>query len=1009
VSKQLVQVHRSSKVLRVENDATNGAQIGVNLFDASGNLYTLESLAQDISDTLDTIASGQVAQPVAGLQRGEKARSLMTPSQHGAVARGGSGVGGGSVGVGFRMRSGGSNSGYPPHANPAAAESGFDLDFSMIAGLNNPAFPYANNIAVGDGTKWVSAPVSGDLSNSLGAFTIVNGAVTNAKMANMPTMTFKGNNTGSAGPPLDLTVAQMQSALAIPVGAATSVGAPIVGVNANAAIISGGVLQLQYASATAPGILSTGTQAIGGNKNFSGAITASNLSGTNTGDISLAAVGSAPNGNAASLAGQVLNLQPCDATNPGVIIPTGTQVIPGNKTFPGNITFTGAVTGVGMGGALSGIGTVTQGANATSIDTSGVVTLNLAVVSRYVIHARLKDASGAANTLSIYLNGDTTAANYQRVTGSSAGTTPSCAQSNSSIICGLDANNTLLIRFEIEADTNGNARVTYTVARGNSSATNLAQNGNVWWNSTANVTSFRITCGNANGIGAGSVLEVYAETMTSTAGVSGVNSIANVGAAPNAQGGTIAGTVLTLQPADGTNPGVMTAGTQTFGGTKTFNNAVLVQGNANTASVFSNTTAVAFPGALASAWSSLYCGTTTGATVYGYGTTNDVSLMNRAGSVVLGITANSLNATFAGAVAATGAITASNFSGTHSGTSSGTNTGDVTLSTPVASTNANGAVLTGQILQFQYASASGPGIVSTGVQTFAGQKTFTNGWIASAGSTMGSASILTFDGVTTGDTRCFFTGGTGTAPPTSAASINFSAAGGDAAGSVSIQKRTTGGAFTANLLLINLTNLDATFGGALTSTGLLTGNTSLQIGTFANVNQYLKCNGNTGIGAAGQGAYLGWNLNGGGASNLVNHHGGGTVGGIDFTDTDGTTFTKYASIDMKGQYWGSNYGANLTDKGTITTAVTIDWTVSMIQKFTQTSLQNPVLTFTAPAKPCLLLLEVVAPASGTSPTITWPGTVKGAPPTTVTLAKTSMYPFFWDGTSYYYLPGCLNS
>jgi trimeric autotransporter adhesin len=51
----------------------------------------------------------------------------------------------------------------------------------------------------------------------------------------------------------------------------------------------------------------------------------------------------------------------------------------------------------------------------------------------------------------------------------------------------------------------------------------------------------------------------------------GITSLTAVGSTPNANGGTIAGTALTLQPADLTNPGVVTALTQTLGGVKTFN------------------------------------------------------------------------------------------------------------------------------------------------------------------------------------------------------------------------------------------------------------------------------------------------------------------------------------------------------------------------------------------------------------------------------------------------------
>jgi len=98
--------------------------------------------------------------------------------------------------------------------------------------------------------------------------------------------------------------------------------------NANAASLDGQVLTLQPASGTQPGIITTGAQTIAGVKTFSGAISASNLSGThtgtvsgvNTGDVTLAAVGAAPAAAGASLAGQVLTLQPASATLPGVML-----------------------------------------------------------------------------------------------------------------------------------------------------------------------------------------------------------------------------------------------------------------------------------------------------------------------------------------------------------------------------------------------------------------------------------------------------------------------------------------------------------------------------------------------------------------------------------------------------------------------------------------------------------------------------------------------------------------
>jgi hypothetical protein len=102
--------------------------------------------------------------------------------------------------------------------------------------------------------------------------------------------------------------------------------------NGNAASLSTQVLTLQPADATNPGVITADVQTIGGNKTFNGSISASNLSGTNTGDVTLTAVGASPNSNGASLSGQALTLQPADATNPGVIT-TGSQTLAGVKTF----------------------------------------------------------------------------------------------------------------------------------------------------------------------------------------------------------------------------------------------------------------------------------------------------------------------------------------------------------------------------------------------------------------------------------------------------------------------------------------------------------------------------------------------------------------------------------------------------------------------------------------------------------------------------------------------------
>lgn len=106
-----------------------------------------------------------------------------------------------------------------------------------------------------------------------------------------------------------------------------------------------------------------------------------NTSGTNSGNVTLTAVGSTPSANGASLSGQALTLQPADGTNPGLLT-SGTQTIGGAKTFSSTIAasnFSGSSSGANTGdqtitltGAVTGSGT---GSFATTIATPGTLTV----------------------------------------------------------------------------------------------------------------------------------------------------------------------------------------------------------------------------------------------------------------------------------------------------------------------------------------------------------------------------------------------------------------------------------------------------------------------------------------------------------------------------------------------------------------------------------------------------------------------------------------------------------
>ena len=141
--------------------------------------------------------------------------------------------------------------------------------------------------------------------------------------------------------------------------------------NANAATVVSNQITLQPASATLGGLVSNTTQSFLGDKTIVGNISATNLSGLNTGNVSLAGVGAIPNANGASLVGQTLNLQPANSTNPGLITATG-QTIGGSKTFVDSVTAAGltTTTGIAMPNTSSAsVGTLQQPAGTTLFHT----------------------------------------------------------------------------------------------------------------------------------------------------------------------------------------------------------------------------------------------------------------------------------------------------------------------------------------------------------------------------------------------------------------------------------------------------------------------------------------------------------------------------------------------------------------------------------------------------------------------------------------------------------------
>jgi hypothetical protein len=153
----------------------------------------------------------------------------------------------------------------------------------------------------------------------------------------------------------------------------------------------------------------------------------------------------------------------------------------------------------------------------------------------------------------------------------------------------------------------------------------------------------------------------------------------------------------------------------------------------------------------------------------------------------------------------------------------------VTLGAIGASANANGATLTSQVLNLEPASASFGGVVTTGVQSFAGAKTFT-----------GAISASNLSGTNTGDQTITLTGnvtgsGTGSFATTIATAAVTLAMQADVATSTVFYRKTAGtGAPEVQTLATLKTDLGLTGTNSGDQTITLTGNvTGSGTGSFA--------------------------------------------------------------------------------------------------------------------------------------------------------------------------------
>jgi len=231
----------------------------------------------------------------------------------------------------------------------------------------------------------------------------------------------------------------------------------------------------------------------------------------------------------------------------------------------------------------------------------------------------------------------------------------------------------------------------------------------------------------------------------------GVISVGAFGSTPNANAASIATGVLTLQPADATNPGGVSTGAQTFAGAKTFSGAGSFTGAGTGLAVTNNATVggtLGVTGNTTMGGTLTVTGNTSTAVItsnpYGTATgeTGQLVLKELAAGGTDAATIRSPDALAASYVltlppndGASGEVLQTDGNGVLTWTAV-SGAGAVTSMAAFGSTpNANGGSIASNALTLQPADATNPGGVSTGAQTFAGAKTFNGAVTAGAAGT----------------------------------------------------------------------------------------------------------------------------------------------------------------------------------------------------------------------------------------------------------------------------------